>query len=591
MIDVFRPVLALLSLFLFACDQAPTENPPGETALATPFADAVLLNGAVYTVDAAQPWVEAVAIRDGRYVFAGSSDEARQYIGPDTGVTDLAGKMAMPGINDAHIHPVMGATRHLYECQFPIQSNPDEIAAALRACAAKDPGAEWIVGGQWGSGFFQQYEIGSPRAWLDAITSDIAVSLNDDSYHNAWFNSKALALAGISRSTPDPEGGSIGRDADGEPNGLLFETAARLGQKAVPDWSPEQYIAAVQEVMRMARDFGITGMKDAGAFDTAAMGAYHEVDTKLGGLSLHVAASITTPYGPRTDPLDVSEIERMRDAYASAHVHTEFVKIFLDGVPTPARTAAMLDPYLPDAVHGDRFTGNLHVGPETLATDLIALDAKGFTVKMHAAGDGSVRVGLDAIEAARKANGASGLRHELAHASYIHPEDVPRFAALDAVADISPVLWYPSPIVDAVVSAVGPRGEHFFPVRDLLDSGALVVAGTDWPAVAPSANPWVGIEALVSRRDPSGQREGQLWPEQAVTLEEAIRIYTQNGARALKLDDLTGSIEVGKSADFIVLDRHLFEVPIEDVGETEVLMTFFEGRLIHTRPGEPHTAH
>jgi hypothetical protein len=183
------------------------------------------------------------------------------------------------------------------------------------------------------------------------------------------------------------------------------------------------------------------------------------------------------------------------------------------------------------------------------------------------------------------------LRHELAHASYIHPDDVPRFAALDAVADISPVLWYPSPIVDAVVSAVGPRGEHFFPVRDLLDSGALVVAGTDWPAVAPSANPWVGIEALVSRRDPSGQREGQLWPEQAVTLEEAIRIYTLNGARALKLDDLTGSIEVGKSADFIVLDRHLFEVPIEDVGETEVLMTFFVGRLIHTRPGEPHTAH
>jgi predicted amidohydrolase YtcJ len=305
----------------------------------------------------------------------------------------------------------------------------------------------------------------------------------------------------------------------------------------------------------------------------------------LEGLSLHVAASIRTPYGHRVEPLDLSEVERIRDNYASPHLHLDFVKIFLDGVPTPARTAAMLDPYVPDDIHGDQFIGNLHVPLETLAQDLIALDAKGFTVKMHAAGDRSVRVGLDAIEAARKVNGSSGLRHELAHAGYIHPDDMPRFAALNAVADISPVLWHPSPIVDAVVSAVGPRGEHYFPVRDLLDSGALVVAGTDWPAVAPTANPWVGIEALVTRSDPAGQMEGQFWAEQAVTLEEAIRIYTLNGARALRLDALTGSVEVGKSADIIVLDRNLFEIPVDDVGETEVQMTFFEGRLIFTREG------
>jgi len=580
---VFRSVLILAFMF-----QSAYGNTPGKEAAAASgsFADTVLLNGAVYTVDQTHPWAEAVAIKDGRYVFVGSSEGARHYIGPQTRVSDLAGKMAMPGINDAHIHPVMGATQYLYECQFPIQSNPDEIAKAVRACVAKNPANGWVIGGQWGSGFFQLYDIGSPRAWLDAVSGDFAVSLNDDSHHNAWFNSKALKLAGISRSTPDPEGGSIGRDANGEPNGLLYETAARIGQKAMPDWSPEQYIAAVREVMKIARGFGITGMKDAGAYESGAMKAYHEVDTKLGGLTLHMAADIRTPYGPRKKPLDIGEIERIRDAYASTHVHTEFVKIFLDGVPTPARTAAMLEPYLPDKVHGDHFTGNLHVGPETLDKDLIALDAAGFTVKMHAAGDRSVRVGLDAIEAARKANGTSGLRHELAHAGFISPEDLPRFAALDAVADISPVLWYPSPIIDAIVSAIGPRGEHYFPVRDLLDSGALVVAGTDWPAVAPSANPWVGIEALVSRRDPYGKRKGQLWPEQAVTLKEAIRIYTLNGARSLRLDKLTGSIEVGKSADLIVLDRNLFKVPIDDVSETQVMMTFFEGRPIFSRAND-----
>ena len=194
-----------------------------------------------------------------------------------------------------------------------------------------------------------------------------------------------------------------------------------------------------------------------------------------------------------------------------------------------------------------------------------------------------MRKGLDAIEAARKANGDSGLRHELAHAGYIHPDDIPRFAALDAVADISPVLWYPSPIIDAIVSALGPRGEEYFPVRDLLDSGARVAAGTDWPAVAPNASPWVGIESLVSRRDPYGQRQGQLWPEQAVTLEEAIRIYTLNGASALGLDELTGSIDVGKSADLIVLDRNLFKIPVDEIGDTQVDMTFFAGQPVYTR--------
>ncbi len=286
-------------------------------------------------------------------------------------------------------------------------------------------------------------------------------------------------------------------------------------------------------------------------------------------------------------------IEAARDRYASEHVHTEFVKIFLDGVPTPARTAAMLAPYLPDDEHGDDFNGGpLHVGIDPLADDLIELDRRGFTVKMHTAGDRSVRVALDAIEAARKANGNSGLRHELAHAGYIDPADLPRFAELDVVADLSPIIWHPSPIINVIFAAVGAeRGAAYWPVRDILDSKAAVSGGSDWPSVAPDANPWIGIEAFVTRKDPREQTPGTLWPEQAISLTEAIEIYTIHGARALKLEDKIGTIEIGKFADFIVLDRNVLQIPIEDVGDTQIFQTYFAGSLVYEQVQKPTLLH
>ena len=203
-------------------------------------------------------------------------------------------------------------------------------------------------------------------------------------------------------------------------------------------------------------------------------------------------------------------------------------------------------------------------------------------MKIHTAGDRSVRIGLDAIEATRGALGNMDKRHELAHAGYIDPMDLPRFSELNAVADLCPVIWHPSPIMDAVFAAVGEeRGERYWPVRDLIDSGAPILAGSDWPSAVPDANPWTGIEAFVSRRHPRDLAEGALWPEQAITLEEAVEIYTLRGARAMQMADKIGSIEVGKLADLIVLDQNIFEVPIEKVADTRVLQTWFEGRLVN----------
>lgn len=544
-------------------------------------AELLLRGGIIYTVSADLPGAEAIVVTGKDIVFVGSDEDAEAYIGPQTEVVELEGRLVLPGLVDAHLHPLGGAIKELYQCNFPFSADPDEIKQTIARCVAERPDAEWITGGQWDSGFFERFEMESPRSFLDEVSGAAAVFLSDDSGHNGWANSRALELAGVSAETPDPTGGTIQHETDGTPSGILLETAQGLAYAVIPKYSDEQFVEAARWFSDYANAFGITAAK-AAAIEEDEIAGFVAAD-ESGALNVHMATSIRTPYGHRVEALDYDEIDRIRDTYASEHVHTGFVKIFLDGVPTPARTAAMLDPYLPDEAHGDDFTGgDLHVGLETLAADLVELDQRGYTVKMHAAGDRSVQVGLNAIEVARKSLGNSEKRHELAHAGYIHPDDVSRFAELNAVADLCPILWHPSPIIDAVISAVGKeRGEQYWPTRDLLDANAPILAGSDWPSAVPDANPWPGVEAFVTRRDPRGDAEGALWPEQAITLEEAIEIYTVHGARAMKMEDRIGSIEVGKLADFIVLERNIFEIPIDEVADTMIRRTYFEGKLVY----------
>jgi len=252
-------------------------------------------------------------------------------------------------------------------------------------------------------------------------------------------------------------------------------------------------------------------------------------------------------------------------------------------VPTPARTAAMLAPYVPDA-NGDITRGLLHVEPLTLIADLIELDKRGYTVKMHAAGDWAIREGLDAVEATRKVNGSDGPHHELAHAGFVAESDFHRFAQLNVIADQSPVIWYPSPIIEAVGAAVGAeRASHYWPMHSLLANHARLAAGSDWPSVVPSMDPWGGVEAMITRSDPYGNSPAQLWPEEAVSLTDALLIYTLGGARALRREQQTGSIEIGKSADFIVLNHNLFKEPAAAISDVRVDMTFFQGREVYSR--------
>jgi hypothetical protein len=565
------PLVVLLALALALAAAAPSTMDP---------ADAVYRNGKIFTVDPARSWAEAVAIDDGHFVAVGRDADVARYVGPKTRVVDLAGRMVMPGIHDMHQHPVQGGMAALFECTFPFTTPLDGIVEAVHACAARTPKGEWIRGGQWAA---ETLESPRPptRAMLDAAAPENPVFLIDSTYHNAWLNSAALARLGIDATTPNPSGGVILRDASGAATGVLFDNAAYGAMKRLPLRTDAQYQEAIRWAVAQGNALGITAMKDALA-DGHAVKAYAALD-RAGKLDLRVATS--RPWRATWTESDADEahnLEHWADDQ-TPHVRTGFAKIFVDGIP-PTRTAAMLEPYLPDPKHPAGFKGELQHSPADLDAALVRLDALGLTVKMHATGDAALRAGLDAIAAARKANGDSGLRHEIAHAELASPSDIPRFVELNAIAELSPILWYPTPLVQVMAEVIGrERANRFWPIKTMLDAGVLMVYGSDWPSVVPSASPWPGIEAMVTRRDPYGVEPGALAPEQAIGLADAIAIFTRNGAVAMRLEKDTGSIEVGKSADLIVLDRNLFEIPPEQIGDTQVLETVFEGRLVSSR--------
>ncbi|MDG2090602.1 MAG: amidohydrolase [Gammaproteobacteria bacterium] len=574
---LFLSSLLLSSLLLSSCGQEAdnqlTQDGANSNTPSSGYADEIYTNARVYTLDDTSPWEEAIAVKDGEILAVGSTTEIAALAGPETNSIDLGGKMIMPGIHDTHAHPVDAGITELYECSFRTTILEEALETILGCAAEAEPG-EWIVGGQWFESYFADGNI--PKSVLDELPIDNPIFFMDWSVHNAWLNSRALELLAINGDTPDPNGGAIIRDLEtGEATGILLDNAAYNFKREVDEYTTENYKEAIRWSIDQMVQVGITTYKDALTIENS-LAAYIDLDQQ-GELKARVKVSLAWKSAwSDSHETELATIAN-RNAHTSEFLDTNFVKIMLDGIP-PTYTAALIEPYMPSEAFGDDYRGYTMLEADELIQDVVNLDAQGITVKIHATGDASVRMALNAYTAARETNGDSGLMHEVSHAELIHPEDLLRFRELNVAPEMGPNLWYPAALGD--LRPLLGEGRHlFWQINSLYESGAHVIYGSDWPVV-PSPNPWTGIEAMVTRMDPSGEDPTVGWTDESVDLATAVKIFTLNGAIANKDGEESGSLIVGKNADFIVLNRNIFEVPIEDVGDTEVLLTVVGGEHV-----------
>jgi hypothetical protein len=519
-----------------------------------------------------------VDVADRRIVAIGA-DDAREHSGPGTEVVRVDG-LLLPGFQDAHVHPVQGGVERLH-CDLSGLAGPQEYLQRVAEYAAQHPDRTWITGGGWAGAHFPG---GTPRREdLDRVTQGRPALLVSRDHHGAWVSSRALELAGVTTTTPDPPDGRIDRDQNGTPTGTLHEGAVALVGRLLPPTSDR----GLDEALLLAQDYlhslGITAWQDAIVGDYAGhrdpSGAYRRLDDE-GRLTARVVGALWWDRGRGAD--QVVDLQDRRARLTGRRFSATSVKIMQDGVPENG-SAAMLDPYLDG--RGSRTTnrGHSYVDAVALCEHVTALDAAGFQVHVHAIGDRAVREALDAVAEARRRNGLTDNRHHIAHVQVVHPEDVPRFAEVGAAATIQP-LWaaYDQQMLRLTLPVLGEERAHWqYPFGDLHRTGAVLAGGSDWPVSTP--DPLAGIHVAVNRTLPPALAEGDdrpFLPEQAIDLATALTAYTAGSAYVNHLDD-TGTLTVGALADLVVLDRDPFEQPAAEIADCRVLQTWVGGDLVY----------
>jgi predicted amidohydrolase YtcJ len=530
--------------------------------------DLVFLGATVETmIDDARP-ADAVAVRDGRIAFVGSAAEVRQRIGPGTRVIELDGETLLPGFQDAHVHPIEGGMLSK-ECDLNGLADAAAYLDAITAYATAHPERDWITGSGWSLPTFLRGEPG--RELLDAIVPDRPVFLYSEDGHCAWVNSRALVVAGIDRSTPDPGDGRIVRGAGGDPAGTLHDGAIELMHRHAPKATHAELLDGLRTAQRHLHSLGITAWQDA-IVEPDTLAAYRDAAT-AGWLTARVVASLW--WRREAGPEQIDDFEAQRAASAIGRLRADSVKLMLDGI-LESQTAFVTSPY----AGSDGWAGTPFIDPDLLREAVIDLDRRGFQAHFHAIGDGAIRLALDAVEAARAANGAGDHRHHIAHIELVNPDDVPRFGQLGVVATMQPFWASDDDQMRTLrLPVLGPeRAGWQYPFASLLRTGATLAGGSDWTVSTP--NPLLEIEVAVTRVAPDTRDVAPFFPYERLSLDAALRAFTIGSAYVNHLDTETGTIEVGKLADLVVLDRNLREPDAGPIGDATVRQTYVEGQEV-----------
>ncbi|MGZ8565804.1 MAG: amidohydrolase [Actinomycetota bacterium] len=540
----------------------------------------------MYTGDATRSWAQALAVTDGQIAAIGSHDEIGDLVGASTEVVDLAQGMLVPGFQDAHVHPVSSGMEMLL-CDLTDLSTKQEYLSTIRDYAAAGTDGSWILGGGWSQDAFPR---GCPsKDDLDAVVPDRPILLTNRDGHSAWVNSMALEMADVHGGTPDPPDGRIERLVDGEPQGTLHEGAIELVNRLVPPVERSFILEGLRRGQAHLHSLGITAWQDADVAVDEVNGGNYEAYVAAGEAGELTARVVGALWWDRHRELDqIDDLLELREKAPVTRFAPTSVKVMLDGV-CETFTAAVLDPYLDVSGNPTENRGISFIDPDLLKEAVTRLDAEGFQVHFHALAERAVREALDAVEAARTTNGMSDARHHLAHLQVVHPDDLPRFRTLGAVANAQP-LWaaHESQMDELTIPFLGePRWTWQYPFASLLRHGATLAMGSDWSV--STADPLAEMHVAVNRRMPSDyphrvETDEVFLPEERLDLATALAGFTMGSAYVNHLDKETGSIEVGKRADLAVIDRNLFEHPADEISSARCQQTFVDGVRVHAAP-------
>jgi predicted amidohydrolase YtcJ len=552
-------------------------------------ADVVLRNGKIYTADKERSIKQAVAFRGNTIVAVGSDKDMAPFTGSATKVIDLGGKLVLPGMIDTHIHPIIGALNGAKCSLAGTKATIETLKPVIRECLAKDQGGpdDWFEAAQ-----LDNYGFSATAKDVDTIEAERPVALWGNDGHTVWVNSRGLALLGVTAETPDISGGKIARDDKGAPTGYFADRASIFVDEKIPSPSLEEKAALTAVELKKMSAFGITSLMDA--FVTPAEQAVWRKLYDTGRLPMRVRMAIyladpNALLRPAANDSDEA-VARLVKVSKDGDVDPDFlragvIKVFADGVMEyPAQTAALVKPYLDADGKPTNHSGELYFDPERFARLVQKLDAAGLTVHIHAIGDRAVRASLDAFAAARAANGDRDNRHQIAHLQLVDPADFPRFKELGVIADFQLEWAKREPATEGPLEPyLGPeRYRYLYPAGSVYRAGATIIGGSDWDV--SSYNPFRAFKTAVTRAGAPGQKPLNI--DERIPLGTAIDAYTINAAYAMKQDKITGSLEAGKRADLVVLDRDILTVDPETIEDTKVLATYLDGRLVYsTQPG------